>query len=240
MRFFVALIFVALNAGCQQAPGLVEQQFTFAVLEDDVHMIAPSLDAVEAVLTQPSTRFSGSPTPQNSQRSARFFDIDRDTLSGAGGEVYSLRDSYKLQVGSEWNRQLTGAASLITRVSISHGRSRYHLPEGAGVFHDPIDIRFSTFGAEMETGLSFETGKKLRSSFEFGGGATTTRTRTEVRSALIAVTTDSTDTSPYVYTAIQLSLRTAKPNAPGLRLRTIAKYYPDNGGALQTGLALAF
>ncbi len=124
--------------------------------------------------------------------------------------------------------------------TISRGHSRYLLPQGAGVLVDPITVRFATTGAELEAGLAWQTGTRIRSRIEIGLGSNLTRSRTQITSAVRDVTNRSTQRTDCVYTSVRLSLRPKQAGHPELRLESRAKYAPDAGVSIQTGLALAY
>ena len=238
MKFAAILIFTALSAGCSLHSAPAQAEWEISVFEDDIHIIRPSLETVGERLTQPEARARASSAGTDS---AALIDIDGDTLSTDSDIPYTKRQSHKIQLGTRLKKPLTRSLSLTARASAFYGRSRYSLPEGVSPFDDPITLSFRTRGAEIGTGLAFETGNRLRSTIELGGGQTFTQTRTDLESSLLGVISDSSDASHFVYTAIEVGLRPKNSRFPELSLRTEAKYYPGLGtGGLQTGLVASF
>jgi len=208
------------------------------VTKDDQHYIPSALDTAGRRFFQPSARAK----PANRSETARspLIDINENTLSSSGGVKFSQTRSHKTEAAVGLKKKLTGKWSATARARLFAGQSSYHLPEGIAPFSDPIDISFRTRGAGVEAGLLFETGERVTSAFEIGAGQTYTRSRTHIRSALLDVRSDTSDTSGFVYSAIQVGLRPGKIKKPSLSLRTIAKYYPGEGGSVQTGVVLGF
>ena len=238
MKIVMPLILIILVEGCAIYDSPVEREYSLTVTSDDQHYISSALDTAGRRFFQSPARLK--PVKRSQNGASPLIDINEDTLSSAGGVEFSQTHSRKTEAAVGLKKHLSGKWHATTRARLFAGQSSYHLPQGAGVLTDPIDISFRTRGAGVEAGLLFETGDRVISAFEIGAGQTYTRSRTHIRSALLDVRSDTSNTSGFVYSAIQVGLRPAKTQKPSLSLRTIAKFYPGEGGSLQTGVVLGF
>lgn len=170
-------------------------------------------------------------------------DIDEDTLSPDSSTPYSRKRSRQIRLGAQLEQPLGGALSLHAGASLFYGKSRYLLPEGAGILKDPTTIRFASHGIELETGVIRDKrhSQRLSSRFGMGLGGSVTRTRTRINSALLDVENRSSTSAGFIYTDVGLGLHSASSNTDrALQLRTRLKYYPDAGLSLQTGVSAGF
>jgi len=227
-------------SGCSLQPRPVRIDYAVSALQDDMHIIPSSLDTAGSRFLSGSGGVGAATAPPGASAPTGFLNIDKDTLSSTSGVAYQQTKSTKLQAGVSLEKPVSRHFSVHGRGSVSTGKSRYFLPEGVGILVDPMTISFNTTGIEVEAGVSYHAGRKVKSVIELGGGRTFTDTRTTLNSALISLLSKSSDQSDYVYTAIQVGLAVGRARDTTLALRTIAKYYPDLGGSVQTGLVYAF
>ncbi|GAA6201813.1 hypothetical protein NBRC116599_30390 [Aquicoccus sp. SU-CL01552] len=205
-----------------------------------MHIIPSSLDTAGTRFLSGSGGAGAATAPPGASAPIGVLNIDKDTLSSTSGVAYRRTKNAKLQASVSLEKPVSRHVSLHGRGSIFTGKSRYVLPEGVGILVDPMTISFNTTGVEVEAGVSYHAGRKVKSVIELGGGRTFTDTRTTLKSALISLSSKSSDQSDYVYTAIQVGLAVGPARDTTLGLRTIAKYYPNLGGSVQTGLVYAF
>ncbi|TDE38982.1 hypothetical protein [Antarcticimicrobium sediminis] len=246
MKFFLLLLGAfSFVSGCslQHHPARID--YAVSVLEDDMHIIPPSLDTAGSRFLAGSSgggarSVPASAAPASAASPPGFLNIDKDTLSSASGVAYQRTKSRKLQASVSLEKSVSRRFSVLGRGSVFAGKSRYFLPKGVGILVDPMTISFNTTGVEIEAGVSYHAGRRVESVIEVGGGRTFTDTRTTLSSALIRLSSKSSDQSDYVYTAIQVGLAVGQSRDTHLGLRTIAKYYPDLGGSVQIGLVYAF
>ena len=169
-----------------------------------------------------------------------LFNIDSDTLSSGSNIAFTRKVSPKLQASAILAQPLSTHFSIRGRASVFAGKSEYYLPVGAGLLVDPTTIKFVTTGVEIEAGLAYKSGSNVRSVIELGAGQTHTDTRTRINSALLDVSSASSDRSSYIYTAIEVGLPVGKARKSEVKLRTTGKFYPEHGGGLQTGIVFEF
>lgn len=235
------LLLIALCSGCSTVSEPVRVQYSVSVMPDDLHVIPPSLGATaDQFFRAPTTGVAQSAPPAPGAIGGSLIDIDEDTLSSGSGVTYYRVEGSKLGAKVALDRPLTRNMSAVVSVMASRGHSRYFLPDGAGVLVDPTQISFATTGLELGAGFAFHAGNRVRSRVEIGGGKTFTRTLTEIRSNLLDVTNISSNDSEFVYTSIEVGFAPEAPHGPEFRVRTEAKYYPDIGGSVQTGIVFAY
>lgn len=168
--------------------------------------------------------------------------IGRDTLSSGSSTAYARTRSRSIGIGAGVQKPLARNLSLVGRTQLSHGHSRYHLPEGAGVLIDPITVRFSGVALDASGGLAVHSdlARAWGLRAELGGGVSAARVRTRIASALLDVTSRSTTRAGYVYLGLGAHLRPEAPGAPVIRLEGRVRYYPAEGVSPQAGIRLEF
>ncbi|WP_069301160.1 hypothetical protein [Neptunicoccus sediminis] len=239
--FSFGLLLTLLTA-CGAAPP-PKHSFTLGYGQDDMFFIPSALQATaEQFFT---------PTPKSVARSAAappaagglVVDIGEDTLSPDSGTPYSAKKSRQIRLGAQVEQPLGGALSLHAGASLFYGKSRYVLPEGAGILKDPTTIRFTSHGGELETGVIWNKrhSQRLSSRFGMGLGRSVARTRTQINSALLDVENRSSSSAGFIYTDVGLGLHSPSPKTDrALQMRTRLKYYPDRGLSLQSGVSAGF
>ena len=161
-RSFPAIIsgiaVVGVLASCTLAPKPLKTSLTLDIGQDDTYYIPPALDATAAQF------FNVSGGTGNA------IDIDGDTLSSSSDTPYSRTQTQQLRLGARAELPLSPHLSLSGAMTLAKGKSRYLLPNGAGILSDPITIRFDTTTVELETGLIWQTGthKRINTQVELG------------------------------------------------------------------------
>ncbi len=218
----------AILAGCAQAP----PRLTLEAAQNDEFFVPDALEAA-------GRRFFAS-APRGSDARGLISGIGRDTLSSGSGTVYDQAISQSLALGAVSERPLTPHLSLALRAHVARGRSRYELPEGAGVLVDPITVRFSGVAVDVGAALTVHTkrDRPLSAQAELGAGVSAARVRTEIRSDLLDVRNRTTTHAGYVF--VGLGARYETEVGVVLHLGGRVKYYPGEGVAPQAAIRLEF
>ncbi|GGA29109.1 hypothetical protein [Neptunicoccus cionae] len=239
--FSFGLLLVMLS-GCGTAPPS-KPSFTLGYGQDDMFFIPSALQATAEQFFTPSPKTAARTATAPPAADGLVVDIDEDTLSPDSDTPYHRKKSRQIRLGAQVEQPLGGALSLHAGASLFYGKSRYVLPEGAGILKDPTTIRFASHGVELETGVAWRKRHShfVSSLFGMGFGGTVAQTRTQINSALLNVENRSSTSAGFIYTDVGLGLHNAspKPNR-ALKLRTRLKYYPDAGLSLQSGIAAEF
>ena len=238
-RLALSFLPVALMAACTAGTAPIGHSFSVGYGQDDLFFIPDALQTTaDAFFTPaPSSTHAGPPAA-----GGLAVDIDKDTLSPNSGTPYQTQHSRQLRLGARLEQPLGGNFALGVGAALTYGKSRYLLPEGAGILADPITIRFASQGVELDTGLIWhkQHSRRVSSRYEMGVGGSLTRTRTRIESALLDVDSTATQSAGFIYTDVGLGLHPKSDSLPSVQLRTRLKAYPDIGLSLQTSLSTAF
>lgn len=172
---------------------------------------------------------------------------------GSGSIPYSLRYSREGAIGvvTEGPVRLFAAApgdpalSWQLRTTLGAGSARWLLPEGAGIFVDPITVRSTTTHAEADLRLvqSFALLRRLpgdlRLDLSGGGGLRRTHSDLALDSALIRVRDTTRETRPYLAASAALGWgpKTTRHDAA---LRLEIRRYRDTPVLAQVSLDLGW
>lgn len=221
---------------CTAGKAPPQTSFSVGYGQDDMFFIPTALQATADAFFTPAASTSTAAAGGGS------VDIDKDTLSPNSNTAYQSEHSRQLRLGARLEQPLGGHFSLGAGAALTYGKSRYLLPKGAGILKDPITIRFTSRGLELDTGLIWQKqhSRRVSSRYEMGIGGSVAQTRTQIDSALLDIESRSTHSAGFIYTDIGLGLHPKSDTPPSLRLRTRLKYYPDIGLSLQTSLSTAF
>lgn len=148
------------------------------------------------------------------------------SLPGLGGDLLrsdagtAVRSTRSRQVGVSGGlmqplHEAEGGArlGLSAMLHLDAGQSAWHLPQGLGLFADPMDIRITTrsLAPELRAHWDRPVAGDTRIGLSGGAGLLLTQSRTQVRSALIALDHRSRQSQPYAVAG--LSIRRALPGA---------------------------
>lgn len=235
-------LLLVLLLGCGAAPP-PKHSFTLGYGQDDMFFIPSALQSTAEQFFTPSPKPAAQSAPAPPTAGGLVVDIDEDTLSPDSDTPYSLKKSRQIRLGAQVEQPLGGALSLHAGATLFYGKSRYLLPEGAGILKDPTTIRFASHGVELETGVIWDKrhSQRVSSRFGMGLGRSMARTRTQINSALLDVENRSSSSAGFIYTDVGLGLHSgSRKTDRALRLRTRLKYYPDAGLSLQSGVSAGF
>lgn len=239
--FSLGLVLALLSA-CGTAPP-PKPSFTLGYGQDDMFFIPSALQATAEQFFTPTPKPAAKTATAPPAAGGLVVDIDEDTLSPDSDTPYHRKKSRQIRLGAQVEQPLGGALSLHAGATLFYGKSRYVLPEGAGILKDPTTIRFTSHGVELETGVIWgkRHSQRLSSRFGMGLGRSLARTRTRINSALLDVENRSSSAAGFIYTDVGLGLHSATGKTDrALQLRTRLKYYPDAGLSLQSGVSAAF
>lgn len=238
-RLALPFLTLPLMVACTAGTAPPEPSFFIGYGQDDLFFIPDALQTTADAFFTPAPVKSRAAPPA---AGGLAVDIDKDTLSPNSGTPYQTEQSRQLRVGARLEQPLGGNFALGVGAALTYGKSRYLLPEGAGILADPITIRFASQGIELDTGLIWhkQHSRRVSSRYEMGVGGSITRTRTRIESALLDVEATSTQSAGFIYTDIGLGLHPKSDSPPSVQLRTRLKAYPDIGLSLQTSLSTAF
>lgn len=238
-RLALPFLTLPLLVACMAGTAPPKHSFSIGYGQDDLFFIPDALQTTaDAFFTPAPSRIPAGPPAAG----GLAVDIDKDTLSPNSGTPYQTEQSRQLRVGARLEQPLGGNFALGVGAALTYGKSRYLLPEGAGILTDPITIRFASQGIELDTGLIWrkQHSRRVSSRYEMGVGGSLTRTRTQIESALLDVDSTATQSAGFLYTDVGLGLHPKSDSLPSVQLRTRLKAYPNIGLSLQTSLSTAF
>ena len=121
-------------------------------------------------------------------------------ISDAGEVTFATGIAVTISLARVQTNDLGRGLLLTTRIYGEHGELRSHLPEGLGVFTDPmrISITADTIGAEALYGKSLATRNGQVISYGVGAGIAQTLAQVTLNSTLIALKSHDSWAIPYV------------------------------------------
>ncbi|MEP2533631.1 hypothetical protein [Shimia sp.] len=171
---------------------------------------AETLYARDALTKSYNSFFGSSPDADTQRR----FDLSVGGESGAltpGGAQIGIG----YQFATDYQR-----IRLISTVEISSGKRSFHLPEGAGIFHDPAKINLVyqqlTLSQEISTPLHRWTGFTLDAGL--GGGVILTRYKSSISSALLDIDVSGNSSSGFAQLFLNLRSNGVHTGKPELKL----------------------
>lgn len=189
----VALVLVL--AGCAGGPDLSVRGGAAGLLA-----VPGALDAAGAAFVGPGVPGSGT---------GGLAGFDRSLLRAGSATPLRQTATRQVELGAVLRRPLGpvagGALVLEGSVRLGLSQAAWHLPQGIGVFTDPMDIRVTSRTLTPELRLVHETplagaGKMGAGALALfaGAGAVLTDSRVRARSALIALDVRHRETLPYL------------------------------------------
>lgn len=186
---FRALLWLACLPGCA-LPEPVTYHAALEVGADETVFVRPGLEAAV-------TRFLG---PPRDGEDGPLGPITSDTLSPGSDTPYQRVTGVQRRAEGRARARLRPHLSWAGRAGLGQGRSRYHLPEGAGILTEPIDIRFDTHFAVLEAGVVWDwpLGPRAGTELGLGAGLRHTNIKTAITSPLLAVAADADSTDAFM------------------------------------------
>ena len=165
--------------------------------------------------------------------------LDGALLTGGAGTVVQTRRSRSLGVAAGLHQPLGpgpggGDLGLSARLSLGVSQAAWHLPQGLGLFVDPMDIRITARTLAPELRLHWDrplAGGAVRLGLSAGAGVLLADSRTRARSALVALDHRSRQRQPYLLAGAALRRDLPGGGSAGLTL--------DLAAARPQGLATA-
>jgi hypothetical protein len=156
--------------------------------------------------------------------------LDGDLLTGGAGTPVQTRRSRSLGVAAGLHQPLGpgpggGDLGLSARVTLGVSQAGWHLPQGLGLFVDPMDIRITARTLAPELRLHWDrplAGGAARLGLSAGAGVLLADSRTRARSALVALDHRSRQRQPYVLAGAALRRDLPGGASAGLALDVMA------------------
>lgn len=152
--------------------------------------------------------------------------LDGGLLTGAAGTVVQTRRSRSLGLAAGLHQPLGpgpggGDLGLSARLHLGVSQAGWHLPQGLGLFVDPMDIRITARTLAPELRLHWDrplAGGAARLALSAGAGVLLADSRTRARSALVALDHRSRQRQPYVVAGAALRRDLPGGGSAGLAL----------------------
>lgn len=165
--------------------------------------------------------------------------LDGNLLTGGAGTVVQARRSRSLGVAAGLHQPLGpgpggGRLGLSGRITLGVSQAGWHLPQGLGLFVDPMDLRITARTLAPELRLHWDrplARGAARLGLSAGAGVLLADSRTRARSALVALDHRSRQRQPYVLAGAALRRDLPGGGSAGLTL--------DLAAARPQGLATA-
>lgn len=182
--------------------------------------------------------FIGKPRRAGAAGFGGFNAIDATLFEPGNTTPYSVTDNLSLGISHQINRPISDDVSGYGRLTLAVGKTRYHLPQGMGVFTDPTALEFTTLTVEPEVGLqktwhARAMNRPYAMSASLGVGLEAAAVSTSVQSALLDVRHGSQHAIPYVAAGMEWQ----SPNA-ALRAGAQARLRADGTAQLRADLHL--
>ena len=152
--------------------------------------------------------------------------LDGDLLTGGAGTVVQTRRSRSIGLAAGLHQPLGpgpggGTLGLSGRVTLGASQAGWHLPQGLGLFVDPMDLRITARTLAPELRLHWDrplAGGSARLGLSAGAGVLLADSRTRARSALVALDHRSRQRQPYLLAGAALRRDLPGGGSAGLAL----------------------
>ena len=202
------------------------------------------LSRVDLALEQTVTALTGPAEPGGNDGGV-ISEIPSDVLTRKRSSDTPLHQDWVRSVGISLgqNIPLSRRWDLTNSLSLSHARSTYALPQGAGILTDPITLEFATTAvtAETEAAWSVLPGRDYSPRLTAGVGTTMMFSTTQINSALLEVKRHSRQTDWFATFGAEQPLYVPRQGkGPTVLLDATARVYERDRASYHIATRLQF
>lgn len=230
---------VTIVAGCAAFSGNSEFSTSLDIGTDNQFYIPAALTATSVQFFGGGASVSGGGP---SSGAGFAVDIEDDLLTAGSATRFSKLDTKQITVSLSNYRPLGDGFFVKRTISAGTGNSSFFLPDGVGVFIDPITIRFKSKTVRAEIGIGKKTfkGRYYSTQIEGGGGVHFSDTFTTITSALLDVENHSQIIDQYMFTEFVVNFGSPAPGRPDYKIRSRLNYYRAAGLTFQSAVSVPF